>query len=258
MPSVPSASVRSDSCTRSSRSVDAFDHERPLGVAVELGYVPAPSPLELIGEETEKRRRAAAQRDHARRRAARLRSDRDDRRACGTGDEEERVAARQPAERPELVTRDEDEPRSDTATRELAERPPCGVALVGEADLDVLAVARHPRVRQAGRLCRVERDLDCDGETRDAGGPQTLLDRGKQLSDLRFGRIRPLRHWDQVDLAPVQPLRHDVGRDASACELRDRGSGCGVQRGIFLPSRLTPVEQSRARRGWRRRSRSRG
>jgi hypothetical protein len=91
---------------------------------------------------------------------------RDDRRAFGTGDEQERVATRQPAERPELVTCDENEPRSDAATRELAERPPRGVALVGEADLDVLGVAPHPGLRQAGRVRRVKRDLHGDDETR--------------------------------------------------------------------------------------------
>ena len=130
---------------------------------------------------------AAAEGDHALRHAGGLGADRDDGRARSLGDEQERVAARQPAERPELVAGDEDGAGRDPAPCQLVEQPVRGVGLVRQADLDVLGVARDPRIGQPRVASRGSRELDRLAEPAEAGRIETGLDRVQQLGDAGLG-----------------------------------------------------------------------
>ena len=154
VPSLPSASVSSDSCTRSSSGSSAVDRDRPFRVAVELGHVPALPTLQLVGEHAREEGGAAADGMHVLRRAAWLGADRDDGRPQRSGHEEERIASRKAAEQSELVTRDQHEPLRRCRDAESSANDPVGrVALVGETDLDVLRIARHPRICQPSLVC---------------------------------------------------------------------------------------------------------
>ena len=70
--------------------------------------------------------------------------------SSGGVDQQLGVAAGQTAERSELIAHDQDLLGGHAALPQMLEVPAGGVGLVGEADLDVLGVARHTRVREPG------------------------------------------------------------------------------------------------------------
>ena len=169
---------------REERVVDALEQrvvllglERPERVAVESRRLAEQSALELVAEHCGERLRAAAEEDHILGDTGRLCADRDDRSAFCFGHEQERVTARQAAEGPELVAGDEDDTGTDPAAAELVEEPARGVGLVGQADLDVLGVARDSRVEQTRFTRRPPRELDRLVEPAEAGSVDTGLHR---------------------------------------------------------------------------------
>ena len=95
-------------------------------------------------------RPAPTQSQDAERQPTRLDADRE--RGCQLrfGNEHQRVASGQPSDQAELVPAQEYGVRPDAETRELLEQPVRRVRLVGEADLDVLHVARHARIAETG------------------------------------------------------------------------------------------------------------
>ena len=115
----------------------ALDDERPVRVAVELGNITAAAARQLICEHAHKDRRTAVQRQNVCRRARRLSPHREHRRPGRFRHEQECVAPDQASERTEFIAGDEHEARADAAARELGERPPGRIRLVGQADLDV-------------------------------------------------------------------------------------------------------------------------
>ena len=146
----------------------------------------------------------------------------------------ERIAARQAAEHAELVAADQHELRSDPVGPQLLEHRARGVGLVGEADLHVLRVTGDPRVGEPGVPPHIGRQR---GDFRQIANPrffQPLLDRGEQSIDLRLRRIRPFGKRNQVDLAPIEPLRHDARFEPALREQRDDPLGRGRQGGIFF------------------------
>ncbi|MEX2464619.1 MAG: hypothetical protein WD428_01965, partial [Gaiellaceae bacterium] len=131
--------------------VEALDLERPGWIAVEVGDVATLAAEELVGQQLEEALRPAAERVDPAWRPGGLGSDGDCRGARCLRNEEQRVAPRQAAQGPELVPHHEDEAWADASPAELLEEPPSGIGLVGEPDLDVLRVARDPRIWKAGR-----------------------------------------------------------------------------------------------------------
>ncbi len=193
VPRRPSASVRSDSWTRSSRGSNPSTASVHCGSPSSSRDVAAAPALELVREDLQEATRPAAELQHLRRRPGRLDADREGRRPRRLRHEQERVAARQAAERPELVAGDQHEARPDPASRKLREHPARGVRLVREADLDVLGVARHPRIRQACVRRGRERDLDGARQAREPGSVQPVLDRGEQLARCAPSADPPIR-----------------------------------------------------------------
>ena len=99
-----------------------------------------------------------------------------------------------------------------------------GIGLVGEPDLDVLGIARDPRLGQArvtggGRSDRGDRRQPGDARRREPG-----FDRTQQRIDLRFRWIRPFGPRDQVDLPAVQPLGDDASFEPAGRQAFHRGS----------------------------------
>ena len=136
--------------------VEPLGGERPVGISVQLGHIPADPALELIFEQSHEARRPAAEGEDRLWRPCRLGTDRDRGSARGFGHKQERITSRQPAERAKLVAGDEDQPSRDSAAAKIFEHPVRRVCLVRESDLDVLRVTRHLRVGQA---CGPRRDL---------------------------------------------------------------------------------------------------
>jgi len=88
-----------------------------------------------------------------------------------------------------------------------------------------------------------ERDLDGATETGQTGSPEPLLHGGEQFCDLRLRGVGPRRLGDQVDLAPVGPMRHDLRAEAAAAKLSDRRCGRRVESRLLIRRRLAAVEQ---------------
>ena len=223
---------------REERVVDALEQrvvllglERPERVAVEPRRLAEQSALELVVEHRGERPRSAAEEDHVLGDAGRLCADRDDRSAFCFGHEQERVTARQAAERPELVAGDEDDTGTDPAAAELVEQPARRVGLVGQADLDVLGVARDSRVEQT----RVTPAARARPPRRSRGGRQPRHGPAPRrgLADLSLGRIRPLGLGDQVDLPAVQTLRNDLCVEAALGKPRNGDLGGDIEASIL-------------------------
>ena len=214
---------------REERVVDALEQrvvllglERPERVVVDR---PAPRASSLrsswspssCGEEPPGRRRGAITSCGD---AGRLCADRDDRRARSFG-RRAGTSHCPPARRAARTRRRRrGRRRADPAAAELVEEPVRGVGLVRQADLDVLGVARDPRVEQPRFARRGPRELDRLAEPAEAGRIETGLDRVEQLGDAGLRRILPLRLGDQVDLPAVQSLRHDLCVEATLGEPR--------------------------------------
>ena len=88
VPSRPSASVSSDSCTRSSSGSTPSIDKRPLRVLDDDRQLAAPAACELVLEHSRERFRSAAEPDHAGRNAAGLDADRYRRRALAVADQQ--------------------------------------------------------------------------------------------------------------------------------------------------------------------------
>ena len=194
--------------------VDALDDERPVGVVVHLGHVAAAAPLELVREQLEEALRAAAELEHtpagtpsARRRPRQPSPWPPPGRAAASRCPAGRRAARTRRRRRARARRRfpcAPAPRtSQRAESALSVRPisTCLASLVtrGSARPAVAgglrSRARRPRSRPARPAPR-SRSSTAASSSRDP----------------RLRRIGPLRLGDQVDLAPVQPLRDDLRR----------------------------------------------
>ena len=115
------------------------------------------------------------------------------RRAGGCVDQEPGVAAGKAAERPELVADDQDLLGRDAAPPQMREVPAGGVGLVGQADLDVLGVARHTRVREPGLGAAASPSSTAAAQPVEPMLAQPRFHRREQLADPRLRRVRPLR-----------------------------------------------------------------
>ena len=119
-----------------------------------------------------------------------------------------------------------------------------GIGLVGESDLDVLGVARHAWIIETGVARRLPRDLDDLGQPAEFRGGEPRFDRGQQSVDLRLRRVGPLGQRDQVDLAPVQALGHDFGRETTCRQPFDRECRRTVERIVLGIGGLTAVQEA--------------
>ena len=151
VPSRPSASVSSDSCTRSSSGSTPSIASVHAGSLDDDRQLAAPAARDLVLEHGRERIRAAAEPRHARGHAAGLDADRDRRRALRSPTSSCESLPGQAAERPELVAGDQHLARARSPRRHSsAHDPPGRVGLVGEADLDVLGVAGHAWIGETG------------------------------------------------------------------------------------------------------------
>ncbi len=211
-------------------AVDAANGDRPRRVPVALGNGALATASQLVAKQRQERLRSPRHGDDPVRDAGRLGADGDRRRTRRLGHEHERVAAGQPAEGAELIPDDKHEAGTDPLPPEERRDPAAGVGLVGQPDLDVLRVARHPSLREPdldrGPACELGRL----GERADPVGGEASLDRLQQLGDARLGGICPLRLRDQVDLAPVQPLRDDLRPEALRAEALHRQLRGSIER----------------------------
>ena len=107
----------------------------------------------------------------------------------------------------------------------------------------MLGVTRHTRVFETGLPGRLPGDLDCLGQSLDAGLAKALLDSKKKVTDPGLRRIGPFGLRDQVDLPTVQPLRNDTRLQASGGERRNRGLGGRVQRCLFFRRREASFDE---------------
>ena len=110
----------------------------------------------------------------------------------------------------------------------------------------MLDIARHARSGKAGHLRRgVGQGGDLD-EPGDPGGGQARFERRQQLGDSRLRRVGPLGLGDEVDLASVQSLSHDLHAKASLPQPRGGDVGGNRER-LLLRGRGHPaMEQDRA------------
>ncbi len=131
--------------------IDVLDAKRPAGVGRHDRQRAAPAQRDLVLEQPPERGGPAADREHPGRNAGRLDPDRRHRGAGGGVDRaaSSRCPARPPSgpsSSPTISTCSGAMPRAP----QMREAPAGGVGLVGEADLDVLGVARHTCVGQPG------------------------------------------------------------------------------------------------------------
>jgi hypothetical protein len=191
-------------------------------------------PPELVLEQRREARRPAAQRDHVLGKAAGLDSHRDGRRIGGFRDEQQRVTAGLTADGTELVAGDQNLMCRDAVASQPLEDPARRVGLVGEADLDVLRLARHPRVGEARVARRRLRQLDDLAQAPEAGAHNPCFDGGEQLGVPGLRRVGPLPLGDQVDPPAIEPLRDDLGAEAALEEALDRERRGDRQHDILL------------------------
>ncbi len=205
--------------------------------------------LQLMLEDGHEPRRPAADVEDAGRRAPRLGADRDHRRAGDLRDREHQAVAPLVAgDRAELVAGDQHVLRGDVERLgDGAHHVGHGVALVGEADLDVLDVAGDARVLEA----EIPRDLPRQLErlahaVAEAGAAQPGLGRGQQLGERALGRIAPGRLGDEIDLAPVEPIPdHPEGEPGQALEPPLHLVGDAIEGALFLARRRAPPQERR-------------
>ena len=240
--------------------VEALDLEPPRRVGVRLREAPLRDDLphgQLVVQDVEERDGTAAGVQHLRRHAGRLRADADVHGPAQLRDQHGGVGALPVRHRTEGVAEHEQVLRPAAAPRhEPARHRVHGVALAGEADVDVADVARDGRVRDAGLTAQLARQLhalvQAAGET---GVAQARLDLSLQLADRGPRRLRPA--GDEVDGLPVQVVLHQ-------CDLEPRGGqpapGGPRPSRPAAPPRVTRPHAARAgaaRPGRRRRSPSR-
>lgn len=228
--------------------VDPVDGDRPRGVAIDRGKVPARPARQLVLEECEEPVRSAAQPHHAVRNARRFHADRHGRRPRELGHEHERVAAPHAAERAELVPGDEHEAGRDTRAPQLLVDPPRGVGLVGDADLDVLHVARDARGRNAHLERGGCRDVDDLRQTGEAARLETQEHGIEEPVDAGLWRVVPPGVRDEVDLPAVQALRDDAGRQSARGEAFHDELRRGRERGVLPGRGADAVDEMHARR----------
>ena len=242
----PSASVRTAPLARSFRGIEAVDLDRPLRIRLGKWQLPLRPTVELILEQVEECVRPATESKDTRRQPTGLDADRE---RCGRlrfGNEHQRVASGQPSDRAELVTAEEYGVRADAKTRELLEQPVRRVRLVGEADLDVLHVARHARIAETGVPRRRFGERCDDGQPVESRSRQPALDRGEQLVDPSLWRVHPFRFRDKVDLPPVQPVGDDRRPQPTLGQPRDRCVSGSGERFVLLGRRDAPMDGHRA------------
>ncbi len=176
----------------------------------------------------------AAEVDHVRWRAARLRPDGDEGGAAGGRREHAGVAPLEAGDVAELVAADQDLFRRDPVFgRELVHEPVDGVGLVGEADLDVFDVAGDARILEAVAGGEPLGQAEGLGEAAVvAGVNQAGLDGLVERADLGLGRVGPLGERDEVDLAAVQTVVDDADVEPGA---GDEDGAHGVGRGGESP-----------------------
>src|SRR6266545_5994122 len=109
----------------------------------------------------------------------------------------------------------------------------------------MLRITRDLR-RLEARLARgLLRDANRLAQSVQSGASQTSFDRSEQLGDLRLGRVRPLGLRNEVDLAPVEALGHDLCAHAAFREAANGGLGCGVQSSVLGLRGLAPLDKLR-------------
>ena len=133
---------------------------------------------------------------------------------------------------------------SDHPSRpQVAEHPGARVRLVSEPDLHVLDVAGHACVGKSNVGCGEARDLHCVAERLHAACTKASLHGVEELGDARLRRISPRGLGNQVDLATVEPLRHDRRRQSLVGESLNSQLGRGGDRGVLFVGCGAPVEQ---------------
>ena len=121
-----------------------------------------------------------------------------------------------------------------------------------------LASRRDLWLRQPGVARRLLRQADTLTKAVQPDGSQPALDCREQLADPGLRRIGPLGLGDDVDLAPVESLRHDLGGNAARGEPRHRVGGCCIERRLFRLRRKSANRSDAVLAHRRRRPRSRG
>ena len=230
--------------------VEPLDLEPPGGVARRLREAALRDDLahrELVVEDVEEPDGAAAGVQHLRRHPGRLAPDTDERRSAKLGDEHGRVGPPAVGHGAEGVAEHQQVARLPAAPQhQRARHGAQGVALAGEADVDVAHVAVHGRVREAGLSRQLARQLDHAVETVEAGGAQPLVHHALQLRHLRARRLGPARH--EVHRAPVQVAGHQPGRDTRRREPLEQRLRGGGQMLLLERRRVAALEQTRAGR----------
>ena len=241
--------------------VEALDLEPPGGVARRLGEAPLRDDLahgQLVVQDVEELDRAAAGVQHLRRHAGRLRADAHVHGAAELGDEHRRVGALAVGDGAEGVAQHEQVLRLAAAARDQPARHRVhGVALAGEADVDVPHVARDRRIREAGLAAQLARQLHALLEAAaETGAAQTLVDPLLQVGDRRPRGLRPVRH--QVDREAIEVVPDEDDVEPRGRQPLVHGLGRGLQL-LLLERRRPPGARAAAGRPARpRRSRSRG
>ena len=95
--------------------VEPVDGQRPVGGVVDVGYVAAAPPFQLVGQQREEPGRPAAEHGHPGRDAGRLRPDRHRHRPAGLRYQQRRVGTGYPADPAERGTGEQHQARRDTA-----------------------------------------------------------------------------------------------------------------------------------------------
>ncbi len=189
---------------------------------------------QLVVEQLQEARRTPTEPPDAVRHARGLDAHRDDDGAGGLGHEHHRVAATHAAERPELVTGHQKQARADPHPPPAREQRPHRVGLVGETDLDVLGVARDPRVGQPGVLAR-RRVASATTSGRPSAYPASCSRRVTSATSSAMralggsahagsGSRSILRRLSRRTTTPPSAARHQLGRHLL------RG---GVERGVL-------------------------
>jgi hypothetical protein len=136
--------------------VELLHRKTPTRLRLEPRKLAALSALDRVLEQAQKGGRSTADVLDSAGNPGRRITNRDDRLLRRLGDEQQRVAAGEPAMLSEVVAGDEHRTRRNPSAPELRKDPVPRVRLVGQTDLDVLRVARHPRFGESCRArCRL-------------------------------------------------------------------------------------------------------
>ncbi len=235
--------------------IEALDLEPPGGVPRRLGEAPLRDDLshgQLVVKDVEEPDRAAAGVEHRRGHAGRLLADAHVHGPAELGDEHRRVGALAVGDGPERVAQHEQVLRLAATSRDQPSRDRVhGVALAGEADVDVPHVAGDRGVREAGLATQFARQFHALREAAvEADAAQALVHSLLQIGDRRSRRLRPVRHQvdreavevipDERDVEPGgrQPLVHGLGRGLKQFLLEGGGLPALQQPGAGRPDHV--------------------